>query len=675
MSGRFEAVNQTGCSSAGRSRTTSKQGAIHERHYDGRLTCGQLPHRAEADITKSRGRSGFGELEQFYSIDTRTRQGINFAFTTRSGIDVTNKRVNRRLMAILAADVAGYSRLVGADEEGTLALWKAHLSELIEPKIAEHQGRIVRITGDGLLVEFVSVIAAVKCAVEVQHGMAERNIPVQQEKRIEFRMGINVGDIIIDGSDMWGDGVNVAARLEALAEPGGICISGRVQEDVQGKLDISFEDMGEQLLKNIARPVRLYRVRAEESAKTRPALPLPHETSPARTKPSIAVLPFANMSVDPGQDYFADGMVDEIITSLSRLRWLYVTARTSSFEFKGRNQDIRDIARRLNVGYVLEGSVRKAGDHLRIIGQLIDAETGTHIWADRFDGRLDDLFDLQDKLTENVVAAIEPNVLSAEIARAKSKRPESLNAYEHYLKALPFVYELSSDSSVEALRLLYKAIELDLTYAPAYAIAAHMHMYLVVGGKIDEAAGGVRMARAALAADPDDPRVLSEAPFVVATLGRDLDTGLAAIERGVRLYPNVPEIVSQSGYVFTLVGDQDAALERFKAALRLNPRNPRAYRNPHRSLHRMHAYGAVRRGRHLRGGSSSTTRKVECYFPTSHSGLCASRGSGEAAAALSDIANWLRARRSLALRSQLPYRNLDQAERLWSGLRKAGLPE
>src|SRR5262245_12910449 len=279
------------------------------------------------------------------------------------------ERVERRLMAILAADVAGYSRLVGADEEGTLAQWKAHWRTIIDPKIQEHSGRIVRITGDGLLAEFASVVAAVRCAVEVQRAMSARNADVPQQKRIEFRMGINVGDIIIDDTDMWGDGVNVAARLEALAEPGGICVSGRVQEDVYGRLDITFEDAGEQQLKNITRPVRVYRVRLEGTAKAVPALPLPH-------KPSIAVLPFNNMGGDPEQEYFADGIVEEITTALSRMRWLFVIARNSSFTYKGRAVDVKQVGRDLGVRYVLEGGVRKAANRVRITAQLIDTSTG-----------------------------------------------------------------------------------------------------------------------------------------------------------------------------------------------------------------------------------------------------------------------------------------------------------
>ena len=319
-------------------------------------------------------------------------------------------------MAILAADVAGYSRLVGADEEGTLAQWKAHWRALIEPKIKEYSGRIVRITGDGLLVEFTSVIAAVRCAVEVQRTMVKRNADVPQERRIEFRMGVNVGDIIIDGSDMWGDGVNVAARLEALAEPGGICVSGRVQEDVHGRINVAFEDTGERHLKNIAHPVRVYRVRLNgTAAKPGPALP---------DKPSIAVLPFNNMSGDPEQEYFADGVVEEIITVLSRVRWLFVIARNSSFAYKGRAVDVKQVGRELGVRYVLEGGVRKAANRVRITAQLIDASTGAHLWAGRFDGGLEDIFELQDQVTTNVIGAIVPQLEQAEIKRAARKPTE-----------------------------------------------------------------------------------------------------------------------------------------------------------------------------------------------------------------------------------------------------------
>ena len=372
-------------------------------------------------------------------------------------------------MAVLAADVAGYSRLVGADEEGTLAQWKAHWRELIAPKIAEHRGRIVRITGDGLLVEFASAVAAVRCAVEIQRAMVERNTHVPQERRIEFRIGINVGDIIVDGSDMWGDGVNVAARLEALAEPGGICISGRVQEDVHGRVDVAFEDMGERRLKNIAHLVRVYRSRPEGTAEKLlgPALP---------DRPSVAVLPFNNMSDDPANEYFADGVAEETITALSRTEWLMVAARNSSFVYKGQAVDAKQVGRELGVCYVLEGSVRKAASRVRISAQLIDSSTGAHLWADRFEGTLEDIFDLQDQVTASVVAAIAPKLEPAEIARASGKPTQSLDAYDCYLRGIANLHRGAAEPSNDALQLFHRAIELDPDFSSAYGMAAWCHL-------------------------------------------------------------------------------------------------------------------------------------------------------------------------------------------------------
>ena len=329
----------------------------------------------------------------------------------------------RRLAAILAADVAGYSRLIGDDEEGTLNRLRSIRADVIDPKISEHRGRIVKTTGDGLLVEFTSVVDALRCATEIQSTMAERNADIAAEKRVEFRVGIHQGDIVVEDGDIFGDGVNVAARLEGLADPGGICVSARVQEDIAGKLDLAFEDVGEQSLKNIARPVRVYRVRDAASKSRSPlapsALPLPD-------KPSIAVLPFQNMSGDPEQEYFADGMVEEIITALSRIRWLFVIARNSTFTYKGQAIDVKQVGRELGVRYGLEGSVRKAGQRVRITGQLIDAYTGAHLWADRFDGSLEDVFELQDKVATSVAGVIEPTLQRAEMRRWPSdRRPTS----------------------------------------------------------------------------------------------------------------------------------------------------------------------------------------------------------------------------------------------------------
>jgi adenylate cyclase len=372
---------------------------------------------------------------------------------------LSGERVERRLTAILAADVVGYSRLMGLDEAGTLARLRTHRRELFDPEIAEHKGRIVKTTGDGILIEFPSVVEAVSCAVAVQQGMAERNVSIQEDQRIVFRVGVNLGDIIVEGDDIHGDGVNVAARLEGIAEPGGICVSGIVHDQVRDKLDLAFDDLGDQELKNIARPLRVYSVRLgtvetvpdDSSVKPTPTLALPD-------KPSIAVLPFQNMSGDPEQEYFADGMVEEIITALSRIRWLFVIARNSTFTYKGQSPDVKQVGRELGVRYVLKGSVRKGGDRVRITGQLIDAVTGTHLWADRFDGSLEDVFDLQDKVASSVAGVIEPTLQVAETARSVGRATNDLTAYDLYLRAYAMVFS-SGARFADALILMEQAIE------------------------------------------------------------------------------------------------------------------------------------------------------------------------------------------------------------------------
>src|SRR6516165_4380366 len=378
----------------------------------------------------------------------------------------------RRLAAILAADVAGYSRLMGADEEGTLERLKALRRELLDPKIAEHKGRIVKTTGDGLLVEFASVVDAVRCAVAVQRAMPERNTGVTADERIELRIGINLGDVIVEGDDLYGDGVNIAARIEALADPGGVFVSNTVHDQVRDRLPYVFEDLGEQQVKNIARPVRVYRVGDVRGAESAPAPAPPAPALP--DKPSIAVLPFANMSGDPEQEYFADGMVEEIITALSRIRWLFVIARNSSFTYKGQSVDVKQVGRELGVRYVLEGSVRKAGGRVRITAQLIDAISETHLWADRFDGSLEDVFELQDRVASSVAGVIEPALQAAETARLANRSTNDVTAYE--------VYFSSAAQTPEALRLLEQAIGRDPNYGPALALAAVCHGRLCVDG-------------------------------------------------------------------------------------------------------------------------------------------------------------------------------------------------
>jgi adenylate cyclase len=416
----------------------------------------------------------------------------------------------RRLAAILAADVAGYSRLMGADEEGTLERLKALRRELVDPKIAEHRGRIVKTTGDGLLVEFASVVDAVRCAVAVQQAMPERDTGVAAERRIELRLGINLGDVIVEGDDLYGDGVNIAARIEALADPGGVFVSNTVHDHVRDRLPFVFEDLGEQQVKNIVRPVRVYRV-YDTAANSRPAsapaaLPLPD-------KPSIAVLPFANMSGDPEQEYFADGMVEEIITALSRIRWLFVIARNSTFTYKGQAGDVKQVGRELGVRYVLEGSVRKASGRVRITAQLIDAETGAHLWADRFDGSLEDVFELQDQVAISVAGVIEPALQAAE-ARRSSVRPTSdLTAYDLYLRALANFPWFGREQMGGAIELFEQAVAIDPGFAPALGWAAVCHARFRLDGYAEDPETSRRKAKSlaerALARVGGDPGVLA----------------------------------------------------------------------------------------------------------------------------------------------------------------------
>jgi len=451
-------------------------------------------------------------------------------------------RVERRLAAILAVDVAGYSRLMGEDEEGTLAALRAIRREVGDPKITEHRGRIVKTTGDGLLVEFASVVDAVRCAVEVQREMVARNAAVPAGRRIEFRMGVNVGDIIIEEGDIFGDGVNIAARLEALAEPGGICISAAAHEQVRDKLDFSFEDMGEQQVKNIARPVRTHRIVVGSTTQPITAAAATATELPLPAKPSLAVLPFQNMSGDPEQEYFADGIVEEITTGISRLPWLFVIARNSSFTYKGKAVDVKQVARELGVRYVLEGSVRKAANRVRITAQLIDTTSGAHIWADRFDGALDDIFELQDQVASGVVGAIEPKLRQSEIERATRKPTESLDAYDLYLRALLGVHQLTSEGVENAIRQLERALEIDPSYGPAAALAAYCRARQVAHGWARRTpeleAVALHFARRAIDTGKDDPDALWMAGQMIAQYSGDHKAGAAAIERALLLNPN-----------------------------------------------------------------------------------------------------------------------------------------
>jgi TolB-like protein/class 3 adenylate cyclase len=577
--------------------------------------------------------------------------------------------VIRRLAAILAADVAGYSRLIGADEEGTLNRLRSLRAEVIDPKITEHRGRIVKTTGDGLLVEFSSVVDALRCATQWQAGMAERNAAVPGDNHIEFRMGVHQGDIVVEDDDIFGDGVNVAARLEGLAEPGGICVSARVQEDVAGRLDLTFDDIGEQSLKNIARSVRVYRVRRPATKSTPSGAPI-KATLPLPDKPSIAVLPFANMSGDPEQEYFADGMVEEIITALSRIRWLFVIARNSSFTYKGQAIDVKQVGRDLGVRYVLEGSVRKAGQRVRIAAQLIDATTGTHLWADRFDGSLEDVFELQDKIALSVAGIIEPTLQAAEMRRSAGRPTTDLSAYDLYLRALAALYPITKDQTFEALGLLEQAIAIDRHYGPALSWAAMCHLRLVEDGWAEEPetsrSKGIDLARQALQAGENDPRVLAQAAYVLAQSGEDIGAMIGLVDRALALNPSYAQGWFLSGVLRSFAGQHDLAIEHAENSLRLSPREP------------------VGTPLSLMGGAYFFKRQFDEAvsklllaiqddpgFPLPHRTLAACYAHMGRLDEAHDIVARLRTITPLVIPSELPWRNPEDRELLLSGLRLA----
>jgi len=500
----------------------------------------------------------------------------------------------RRLAAILAADAAGYSRLMGADEEGTLVRLKTLRRELTDPKIAEYHGRIVKTTGDGLLVEFASVVDAVRCAVEVQQAMTERNTGVGAETRIEFRIGINLGDVIVEDDDLYGDGVNIAARLEALADAGGVFVSNTVHDQVRDRLPFAFEDLGEQQVKNIARPVRVYRVgpkrplpnpppQAGEGSARSARVGVSDAVLPLPDKPSIAVLPFQNLSGDPEQEYFADGMVEEIITALSRIRWLFVIARNSSFTYKDRRVDVKQVGRELGVRYVLEGSVRKGGGRVRITAQLIEAESGAHLWADRFDGSLDDVFDLQDKVALSIAGVIEPTLQAAEIRYSAERPTKDLTAYDLYLRARAAASSYERQHLAQALDLLEQAIDREPRYGPALALAATYRVDLENYDWTDDRdqdenrRAAIDLAREALSAAADDPGVLGRAAMVLGRFGEDIDAALAMIDRALALNPSFAYGWYWSGWLRLFAGQPDLAIQHFETSMRLNPRSQRGF--------------------------------------------------------------------------------------------------
>jgi TolB-like protein len=477
--------------------------------------------------------------------------------------------VERKLAAIFAADIAGYSRLMARDEVGTLARLKA-CRTIIDGLIASHRGRIFNTAGDSVVADFASAVDAVQCAVAVQASISTKNAGRADDEPMQFRIGVHVGDVMVDGENLLGDGVNIAARLESLAEPGAICVSAAARDHIGNKLPLDFDDLGDQQVKNIAQAIRVYRVQVEKpAAQPVAALPLPD-------RPSIAVLAFRNLSGDPEQEYFVDGMVEEIITALSQIRWLFVIARNSSFTYKGQAVDVKEIGRELGVRYVLEGSVRKGGTRVRITGQLIDALTGTHLWADRFDGSWEDVFDLQDKIALSVAGVIEPALQAAEMRRSAARPTTDLTAYDLYLRALAAYHPITKERLFEALGSLEQAIAIDRHYGPALAWAAICHARLIYDGWAEAPETtrrkAIDLARRALAVAENDPGILANAAYVLGWLGEDIGVMMGLVDRAVALNRSYAGGWFRSGVLRNFAGEHDLAIEHVETALRLSPR-------------------------------------------------------------------------------------------------------
>jgi TolB-like protein/class 3 adenylate cyclase/tetratricopeptide (TPR) repeat protein len=513
------------------------------------------------------------------SLGTNRRVVIVWADLRFRGAFLTDERVERRLAAVLAADVAGYSRLMGLDEVGTLQELTLR-RKILDGLIASHRGRIANTAGDSVLAEFGSAVDAVQCAVQAQAALAEANASTTPDRQISFRIGIHVGDVMVKGGDLFGDGVNIAARLQGIAEPGGICMSDDAYRQIRGKVDTDFDDMGAQTLKNITEPMRSWRLRLSsavppisqtDATEIKPALALPD-------KPSIAVLPFQNMSGDPEQEYFADGMVEDIITALSRFKSLFVIARNSSFTYKGKVVDIKRVGRELGVRYVLEGSVRKAGNRVRITGQLIAAATGAHLWADRFDGPLEDIFDLQDKVTTSVVAAIAPSLELAEIDRSERKPTESLDATDCYYRGIHHYRLANREGNAEALRLARQAIALDPNFATAHGLAAACYSQQKMEGwlndDVQQIAEGKQYALRALELGADDAYALCRAAHFFGFILLDSETADAIVDRALAVNPNYFGAWQMRGFISAYLGKHEDAVKQFLYAMRLNPLDP-----------------------------------------------------------------------------------------------------
>ena len=586
---------------------------------------------------------------------------------------MAEERVQRRLAAILAADVAGYSRLMGVDEEGTLSALKELRRELADPKIKEHRGRIVKTTGDGLLVEFASVVDAVRCAVEVQFEMAERNAGMPEEQRIQFRIGINLGDIIKDGRDIHGDGVNIAARLEALAEPGGICVNRVVRDQVRDKLDFAFEDAGEQRVKNIARPLRVYRIRPGRSAgdtmgAAQPALAVPD-------KPSVAVLPFTNMSGESEQEFVSDGIAEDVITALSRYPSLFVIARNSSFTYRGRAVDVKQVGRELGVRYVLEGSVRKAGIRIRVTAQLVEAGTGNHVWADRYDRDLADIFAVQDEITEAVTIAIAPAIADAELQRAVRKPPDSLDAWAAYQRGLWHLSEANPDDNTIAKRFFQQAIDLDPTFAGGYSGLALAQLQAAAVyqklGLLEAQSSAEALSRRAVALDGADAEARSCLGWALQARG-ELQGALAEIERALGMSPNLAVAHGQRGATLIFAGRPKEGLAAVQTSIRLDPRDPFS------AIRLLHIACGLYFSREYEETIEAAKQLIRSYpdFPMIYRWPAAALGqlgrTAEAKEALDKAVSLAPAAFDMYVRKRVPWFRPEDHAHLVEGLRKAG---
>jgi TolB-like protein/class 3 adenylate cyclase len=581
----------------------------------------------------------------------------------------------RRLAAILAADVVGYSRLVSADEADALARLATLRREIIEPTIARHSGRLFKVMGDGFLVEFASAVQAVTCAIAIQGETEAAGAALSDDKKMRLRIGIHVGDVMVEGDDLLGDGVNIAARLESIATPGGISISRSVHDQVRDRIDVGFDDKGEIALKNIGRPVQVFAVAGAKDATEKPAA----EASPMLAlpdKPSIAVLPFQNMSGDPEQEYFADGMVEDIITALSRFKSLFVIARNSSFTYKGRAVDIKQVGRELGVRYVLEGSVRKAGNRVRITGQLIEATTGRHLWADKFDGALEDVFGLQDQITTSVVGLIAPTLERAEIERTKQKPTDRLDSYDFYLRGMALANR--GRSLPEARQFFKKAFELDPEYGAAYAMAAWtLMMQQSISGvplSAEMRSEGIRLAHQASAVGSDDAFALARSGHVLTYLGHEYDRGASLVEQAVALNPNLAMAWHARGWLSLMCGDAERSVESFERMIRLSPLDPL----------RIGAWnGSAFAFFHLRRyeeGRAVAMKSIQ-FAANAHTlgalivNLAGAGREVEAREAVAQLVKLQPDFRASHVHEAFPIRSADERNRMAAALREAGLPD